>query len=227
MSEFTVSRDFHSDRRSPVRWITSHLRRQKWLILAMMLGALGNASLAAAVPVLVGRAFDAAVAEPPNVGLIGWMALAIVVSQAVRAGLQLGRNFSSEVIGLRLERDTREELYLSLLGKSMTFHDLRPVGDTMARVTNDVRQIYRLMNPGVNLVIGSANFILLPLIVAPTYRPQLVAAPAFFLVTYVLALARYLGVLRPVADRVRRSFGDLNSRLAEAIDGIETVKGAA
>ncbi|MDX1616389.1 MAG: ABC transporter ATP-binding protein, partial [Candidatus Promineifilaceae bacterium] len=154
-------------------------------------------------------------------------ALAIVVSQAVRAGLQLGRNFSSEVIGLRLERDTREELYLSLLGKSMTFHDLRPVGDTMARVTNDVRQIYRLMNPGVNLVIGSANFILLPLIVAPTDQPQLILAPAFFLITYVLALARYLGVLRPVADRVRRSFGEMNSRLAEAIDGIETVKGAA
>ena len=42
-----------------------------------------------------------------------------------------GRNFSSEVLGQRLERDMRAELYASLLGKSMTFHSLRPVGEIM------------------------------------------------------------------------------------------------
>jgi ATP-binding cassette subfamily B protein len=57
-----------------------------------------------------------------------------------RSVLQLGRNFASSVVGERVERDTRQELYLSLLGKSMTFHDLQPVGDTMARATNDVRE---------------------------------------------------------------------------------------
>lgn len=193
----------------------------------MFLGAFGNAALAAAVPVFIGRAFNAGLAEPPQVATIGWMALAIVVSQSVRAVLQLGRNFSSEVIGQRLERDTREELYISLLGKSMTFHDMQSVGDTMARATNDVREVNRMLNPGINLVVGSAYFILVPLFVAPTIDPQLILAPAFFLLTYVLALVRYLRVLSPIADRVRRAFGVMNSRLAEAIDGIETVKGAA
>ena len=55
--------------------------------------------------------------------------------------LQLGRNFGAELVGQRLERDIRDELYVSLLGKSMTFHNLQPVGDTMARATNDVREI--------------------------------------------------------------------------------------
>jgi ATP-binding cassette subfamily B protein len=226
-SEFAITTSFQSDRRSPLRWVLSHVLRNKLFILTMFLGAFGNAALAALVPVYIGRAFDAAVATPANVAGIGWAALGVVISQSVRAFLQLGRNFSSEIIGQRLERDTRDELYLSLLGKSMAFHDLRPVGDTMARATNDVREVNLMLNPGINLVIGSGNFLLMPLIVAPTYHPQLILAPLFFLIAYAWAVARYLRVLTAVADRVRRAFGRMNSRLAEAIDGIETVKGAA
>ena len=57
------------------------------------------------------------------------------MGSCVGGGLQLVRNASAETIGQRLERDARGELYGSLLGKSMTFHNLRPVGDTMARAT--------------------------------------------------------------------------------------------
>ncbi len=193
----------------------------------MLIGAFGNAALAAVVPVLIGRAFDAALETPPDLPLIGWLALGVIGSQSVRAVLQLGRNFSSAVMGERLERDMREELYVSLLGKSTAFHDSQPVGDTMARATNDVHEVNLMMNPGVNLVAGSANFMIMPLLVAPSYHPQLAAAPLFFIVTYILAVMRYLKVLQGVADQVRQAFGNMNSRLAEAIDGIELVKSTA
>jgi ATP-binding cassette, subfamily B, bacterial len=226
MTEFSATIGFTTDRSSTVRWLLSHVRRQTLLIILMFIGAFGNAALAAAVPVLLGIAFNA-LQESRDMDTIAWAALAIVVTQIVRAILQLGRNFSSEVIGQRLERDTREELYTSLLGKSMTFHDSQPVGDIMARATNDVREVNRMLNPGINLVVGSANFLIMPILLAPRYHVSLIVAPAFFLVTYALSLVRYLRVLDPITDRARLTFGDLNSRLAEAIDGIETVKGAA
>lgn len=227
MSEFDVNTTLPSDQSTTVRWVLSHLFRHKLLIVSMLIGAFGNAALAAVVPVLIGLAFDAALAAPADVRFIGLAAVGIIVSQTVRAGLQLGRNFSSAVIGERLERDMREELYVSLLGKSTTFHDLQPVGDTMARATNDVHEVNLMLNPGINLVVGSANFMLMPVLLAPRYDWQLLAAPLFFVITYIAALVRYLNVLNPVADRVRLAFGDLNSRLAEAIDGIEMVKGTA
>jgi ATP-binding cassette, subfamily B, bacterial len=206
--------------------MVSHLRRHAWLLFLMVAGAFGNAALAAVSPVLVGVAFNAVLESPANVRLVSLAALGIIVSQSVRAVLQLGRNFASAVVGERMERDMRQELYVSLLGKSMTFHDLQPVGDTMARATNDVHEMNLLMYPGINLVVGSANFMIMPLLFAPRYDWALLLAPTFFVVTYVLALARYMGSLDPVTERVRRAFGALNSRLAEAIDGIEMVKGA-
>ncbi|MBN1148603.1 MAG: ABC transporter ATP-binding protein, partial [Anaerolineales bacterium] len=101
------------------------------------------------------------------------------------------------------------------------------VGDTMARATNDVREVNFLFSPGVNLVIGSAIFMIMPLIVAPRYHPALILTPLLFIVGYSLALWQYLHELQPITGDVREAFGRLNSRLAEAIDGIETVKGMA
>jgi ATP-binding cassette, subfamily B, bacterial len=227
LSEFNVNKDTVSDQSTTFRWVFSHLRRHKLLLSAMFLGALGNAALAALVPVFIGIAFDAIQTSRENMYIVGWAAIGIIVSQSTRAILQLGRNFSSAVVGERLERDMREELYISLLGKSTTFHDMQPVGDTMARATNDVHELNLMMNPGINLVVGSANFMIMPVLFAPRYDWYLLFAPIFFVVTYIVALYFYLKELQPVTDWVRRSFGYLNSRLAEAIDGIEMVKGSA
>lgn len=226
-AEFTLPDHFQSDRRSPQRWIAAHTLRHWSLGITLLIGAFGNAALAAAIPILVGQAFNAVQVTPADTRTLLRAALWIAFTQVIRAVLQLGRNFSAELIGQRLERDIRDEIYVSLLGKSMTFHSLQPVGDTMARATNDVREINLMFNPGFNLVIGSAYFLLMPLLIAPTYHPSLVLVPLLFLIGYALSLWQYLNELKPVTEDVRRSFGDLNARLAEAIDGIETVKGMA
>lgn len=226
-SEFTLPHKKTSDQRSPLRWILSHALRHWYLMVSMLVGALGNAGLAALVPVYIGRAFNAIDQPVPDTAALLPIAFIIGGTQILRGVLQFGRNFSAELIGQRMERDTREELYVSLLGKSMTFHSLQPVGDTMARATNDVREINFLFSPGLNLVIGSATFMVMPLLIAPRYHPSLVIVPTIFIISYFLALWQYLHELNPITSAVRKSFGQLNTRLAEAIDGIETVKGMA
>jgi ATP-binding cassette subfamily B protein len=227
LSEFTLTERSHPDQRSPARWVTWHALKNWPLLILLLVGAAGNAALAAAVPVLIGIAFNAVLASPPDTGALLRIALLIVATQVLRGVLQLGRNFSAELIGQRVERDIRAELYTSLLGKSMTFHSLQPVGDTMARATNDVREVNFLFSPGLNLVVGSAIFLIMPILVAPRYNPALVLTPLLFLVAYFLALWQYLHELAPITSDVRETFGCMNERLAEAIDGIETVKGMA
>jgi ATP-binding cassette subfamily B protein len=226
-SEFTLPQRYPNDLRGPVRWLYSHTRRYWHLVFVMLVGAIGNAGLAAVVPILIGQAFNAINSPNFKVEVLAGIALAIAGTQILRGLLQFGRNFGAELIGQRMERDIRDELYVSLLGKSMTFHSLQPVGDTMARATNDVREINYLYSPGLNLVIGSAIFLIMPLIIAPRYDPSLILVPALFILGYFLSLWQYLHELSPITSEVRQSFGQMNTRLAEAIDGIETVKGMA
>ncbi|MBP6178823.1 MAG: ABC transporter ATP-binding protein [Anaerolineales bacterium] len=226
-AEFTLHRKNKFDRSTPARWILSHARPY-WLIVVMIfIGAIGNAVLAVVVPVLTGDAFNAMLETNPDTSVLLPLAITIGVSQIIRGVLQLGRNFGAELMAQKMERDIRDELYLSLLGKSMTFHSLQPVGDTMARSTNDVREVNYMFSPGVNLVVGSFMFILMPIFFAPRYHISLIATPLIFTVIYFLALARYLKQLSPITDDVRRSFGKMNTHLSESLDGVEIMKGAA
>ena len=211
-AEYIAPQRFTSDRRDPVRWVVSHGLRYWYLGVIMLIGAIGNAALAAVVPVLIGQAFNAILATPPQTSLLLRFALIIAGSQVLRGVLQFGRNFGAELIGQRVERDIRHELYTSLLGKSMTFHSLQSVGDTMARATNDVREVNFLFSPGVNLVVGSGVFMVMPLVLAPSYHPALVVTPLLFIICYFLALWQYLTELKPITSDVRQSFGQMNSR---------------
>jgi len=193
----------------------------------IFIGAIGNAVLAVVVPVLTGDAFNAMLAPKPDTSVLLPLALTIGISQVIRGVLQLGRNFGAELMAQKMERDIRDELYLSLLGKSMTFHNLQPVGDTMARSTNDVREVNYMFSPGVNLVVGSFMFILMPLFFGPRYHPSLVLTPLLFTIFYFIALVRYLKTLSPITDDVRATFGQMNTHLSESLDGVEIMKGAA
>lgn len=226
-SEFAVTHTWTSDTSTPLKWITTHVTRHKFIIFIIFLGAFGNAAGAAFIPYFTGVAFDAIVKPVPDTTILFWSCFWLVISQTVRGILQLGRNFGSELLGQRLERDAREELYGSLLGKSMRFHDQHPTGDLMARATNDVHELALMFSPGINLVIGSGNFLIMPLLFSPGIHPQLILTPLVFFFAYILSVRHYLQQLNPVTAEVRKSFGTMNATLAQSIEGIETVKGMA
>lgn len=227
VSEFSFDSQYETNQSSSFIWIMSHAIRQwPWILMALV-GALLNAGLASVVPIYIGQAFNEIIKSDASLAIIGRFALIIGVSQLIRGVMHFGRNFGFEITAQNIEKFVRQELYVNLLGKSMTFHNLQSIGDLMARATNDVREINYMFSPGFNLVVGSLNFLLIPLIVGPSYHIALVATPATFIVLYILALWHYLVILNPITRDVRKTFGDLNSRLAEAIDGVEVVKGSA
>lgn len=131
------------------------------------------------------------------------------------------------MLAQRLERDAREELYISLLGKSQTFHNRQEVGDVMARATNDVQQLNLMINPGASLITESTITTIIPLIGIGLLRFELLLVPMAFLVIFVIALRQYNRELTPITGALRMQFGVMNSGLAEAISGIEIVKAYA
>ena len=226
-AEFTLPLKYQSDRRSPARWILSHTLHQWPIVLAATLGAFGNAAFMAVTQVSVGDAFNIVSAARPDLQALLRVALLIAGVNVARGLLQFVRNFGFELIAQRVEKNVRQEIYTNLLGKSMTFHNLQPVGDTMSRATYDVREINYLFSPGLNMVVGSLNFLIWPLILAPTYHPTLIITPIVFTILFFILLRYHLRSLAPVTEEVRESFGQLSTRLSESLDGIETVKGSA
>jgi ATP-binding cassette, subfamily B, bacterial len=224
--EFSVASEHMYDRSSPVRWIISHLLRYPPLLASFLLAATLTNVLFSAVPRLTGLAFDEVLQPEPSPSRLLSIALSILGLVLVRGLLDMTNSWSVETLGQRMERDAREELYLSLLGKSQTFHNRQRVGDIMARSTNDVRQLNPMMNPGVSLITESMIGLIAPLVFIAFLRVELLVAPVLFVVAYAFALRRYVRQLNPVAGEQRWRFGEMNAGLTETITGIEVVKSA-
>ncbi len=224
--EFTVAGEYTYDRRSPLRWVWSHVMRYPLLPVTFVATVIGMAATQSWSAVLVGNAFDAVVSGT-TLERLTQLALIILGVRLAYGLLDIANSFSMQLLSQLTERNTREELYVSLLGKSLTFHNRQRTGDIMARATNDVQQITSMLNPGASLIIESLVSLAVPLIAIATIQLQLLLVPVLFLISFAWALRRYNDQLAPVAGALRRQFGVMNAGLAEAVSGIEVVKGYA
>lgn len=227
LKEFRLENEYVYNRTSPVRWIISHVLRYPVLPLLVLGTAVLNNFGYSYIQVFIGRGFDVIVQPQWENAALATIAVGVFFSACIQGLLGLGRNYSNEFIAQRVERNAREELYVSLLGKSQTFHGRQRIGDVMARATNDVRALNTMFSPGLMLITDSFMGIVVPIILIAVLKWQLLLVPFCFLILFAITIRDYSRRLAPVSENMRQQFGKMNADLAEAVSGIEVVKSNA
>src|SRR2546425_1015920 len=223
--EFTIVNEYQYNLTSPVRWIVSHVLRYKRYIASFVLASIVTNTLYACVPILTGTAFNAVLQGAAS----QLVTIAVLILGVVLVGgvVDLTARLSSEIMGKRLATDARDELYLSLLGKSQTFHNRQRVGDFMARAANDMTQLSSMVAPGFDIIFDSFTSLVITIIFIGFISPQLLLSPLLFTAVFLISLRSYSRRLNPVSDKMREQFGELNAGLTESVAGIEVVKATA
>ncbi len=227
MSEFNVSNAFKSNRDTPIKWIISHAMRHRIFIVMVIAFQLTGTLSSSLIPGVIGELYGLIVNNELNVQILTEKSILILIYGLVLGIMVLFRNFAIEFIGQRIERDTRDELYASLMGKSLTFHDNQKIGDLMSRAATDVRQLNFMINPGVNLVFASIVSAIFPLIFIGMLNIKLLLVPMIFMISFLIVLKWYNNQLTPPSMASRMAVSKINARLNEVITGIHVVRGTA
>lgn len=227
LSEFTIANQFKTNRENHVKWIISHAMRHKLFIILVIVFQLVQSYSASIIPSIIGYLFGLLNDNELTVDILTKKSIQILIYGLLIGTMLLLRNFSIEFVGQRIERDTRDELYASLMGKSLTFHDGQKIGDLMARAATDVRQLNFMMNPGVNLVFASIVSAIFPLIFIGLINYKLLLVPIIFLLSFLVVLRWYNNQLAPPSMSSRMAVSKINSRLNEVITGIHVVRGTS
>ena len=223
--EFTVAGEYQFNRASPVRWVASHLARYRHFIITYVALVLILNAIVSLMPVLTGQAFNAVLqGDRGQLVRLSLILLGIVIFTGC---FDLGARLFAEVVGKRVARDARAELYANLLGKSQTFHNRQRVGDIMARAANDMTQLSSMIVPAFDLIFDSFTSLAINLIFIGLLNWQLLLTPVLFTAAFLIALRYYSRKLNPVSDSMREQFGELNAGLNETVSGIEVVKATA
>ncbi|TXT59179.1 MAG: putative multidrug export ATP-binding/permease protein [Promethearchaeota archaeon] len=228
--EFSPGQDpFESSREKGTwRWIISHLfyKRNKYIIFIVFFTTIFSSILSSASRVVIGDAVSEFLGNNFS-NFIFYIFLTLLLGLGAPL-VRLVNFMLREIIAQRMERDTREEFFINLLGKSQSFHDRQEIGDLMARATDDVRNLNFLVSPALSLILESFTSLVIPtLFVFLFYPNQLAITPIVFSIIFLILIRDYNIRISPVSRDLRRNYGKMNSTLNETLSGIEVVKASA
>lgn len=145
------------------------------------------------------------------------------VLTVIRALLQFIQAYSFAVGAERTLESLRDRLIRHVYFLGMKFFDETPVGEIVSRVTNDTKTLYNFWNLILNLVVALTGLIA-AFIAMMAVSPVLAWTTLGLLAVIIILVYCYQRLSVPVYQRVRTSLSRLNTRLNDALTGIEVIQ---
>jgi ATP-binding cassette subfamily B multidrug efflux pump len=150
----------------------------------------------------------------------GLFALVLAVTFAV----QYGETLLTTLLGQRVMRDMRREIFAHLQRLPISFFDRNPVGRLITRVTSDVEALNELFTAGVVAGLGDL-FTLVVISVMMWIVDWRLALASFAVIPFVvLVSALFRKSVRRWYREIRAKLARINSFLQERITGIRVVQ---
>jgi ATP-binding cassette subfamily B protein len=150
--------------------------------------------------------------------------IALLILAVVRAVLNYIIDYWGHIVGTRMERDMRRDLFGHLQTLSFDYFDNIKTGHLMSRIVNDLREISELAHHGpedlfISLVMLIGSFIILTTI---EWRLTLIIYSFLPLLIWYATLKRKK--MTAAFRSVRKRIANVNAQLENSISGIRVAK---
>ena len=206
-----------------VRRLFRYVRPYRTLVLGALVLIAIESGMQLAGPMLTRWMIDTAL-PARNATLVTQVALLFAASLLVQFGAAYGETVMTNLLGQRVMRDLRNELFAHLQRLPIPFFDRTPVGRLVTRVTSDVEALNELFTSGVVAGIGDL-FTLLAISVVMLAVDWKLAMAAFVVIPLVFIASRiFQGRVRTVYREIRLRLARVNAFLQERLSGIRVVQ---
>ena len=136
-------------------------------------------------------------------------------------------SYQGHMMGARMERNMRDELFAHIQRQSFTFFDRNKTGQLMSRITHDLFNMGELFHHGPeDIIISLLNFVGASIILL-TVNAQLAVLVFLFLPVMMLHAVYFNHHMRNAMRRSKERIGDINAQLEDTLAGIRVVQSFA
>jgi ATP-binding cassette subfamily B multidrug efflux pump len=211
------------DAKGTVRRLWGYLRRQRWLLAAVIVLVLVNTGLGLLGPYLFGRAIDRYILahDLPGLGRLVLLLIAVYGAQSLAQWLQISVMIR---VSQATVRDLRRDLFAALQTLPLRFFDESSHGELMSRLTNDIENVNGVLNNSVPAFLSAlftlpAVIVVMLLVNLPLAVVSLLVVPAMALVTRTIT-----GHTRAGFRDQQANLGILNGLIEETITGGKAIR---
>lgn len=209
--------------------LVSYYKPYKGLFFSDLFFAIMGAGITLVIPLIVRYITNTVVNRPVQeaTSLIIRLGIFMVVLVLVEAFCNFYIAYYGHIMGARIERDMRNEIFGHYQKLSFAFYDNQKVGHLLSRITSDLFDISELLHHGpedlvISVIKFAGAFIILLMI-----NPRL-AATAFLFVPFLIIYAVIYNRKMKSAFRENRArIADINTQIEDSLSGIRVVKSFA
>jgi ATP-binding cassette subfamily B protein len=194
----------------------------RWIVFGVS-AAIGWTVAKITIPLLALKAVEEGI-DPYNGPVLLRWSLAILAVTLVVGLFTFCRRYSAFAISLRAEAELRRRLFDHLQRLHFGYHDRAEIGELMARVSTDAKQVQMLL---VFIPVAGANVVMVVgvAVVLFVLNVKLAIAALAALPLLALAATRFSRKLGPVAMGLQERLGDVSHVVEESVSGVRILKG--
>ncbi|GFG42390.1 ABC transporter ATP-binding protein [Streptococcus canis] len=202
--------------------LLSYLKPYKWLTLFALMLLLLATVVRSLIPLIASRFIDnylTAFNQPAFLLLLGYYGMYLVQSMVQYLG-----NFFFARVSYSIVRDIRHDAFAKMENLGMSYFDTTPAGSIVSRITNDTEAISDMFSGILSSFISAIFIFSVTLYTMLVLDITLTTLVVIFLPFIVILVNLYRKQSMQVIDKTRSLLSDINSKLAESIEGIRIIQ---
>ncbi|VEF06129.1 ABC transporter ATP-binding protein [Streptococcus dysgalactiae] len=202
--------------------LLSYLKPYKWLTLFALALLLLTTVIKSIIPLIASRFIDhylTALNQPAFLLLLGYYGMYLIQSVVQ----YLGNLFFARV-SYSIVRDIRRDAFAKMQALGMAYFDKTPAGSIVSRITNDTEAISDMFSGILSSFISAIFIFSVTLYTMLLLDVTLTSLVVIFLPFIVILVNLYRKKSVQVIDKTRSLLSDINSKLAESIEGIRIIQ---
>src|SRR6201995_4548161 len=206
-----------------MRRLSVYARPYGWLIASALVCLMVDGLMQIVGPLMTQRVIDIAL-PAHDLELVWRSATLFAVSLVVAFGCQYAQTVLTGLLGQRVMRDLRRDIFAHVQRLPVVFFDRNPVGRLVTRVTSDVESLNELFTSGVVAGLGDL-FTLLAISVMMIVTDWRLAIAAFIVIPFVVWVSQaFQKKVRTSYREIRTRLARINAYLQERITGMRIVQ---
>ncbi|MHA1992836.1 MAG: ABC transporter transmembrane domain-containing protein, partial [Candidatus Hodarchaeales archaeon] len=205
------------------KWLFKHLYKQLHLVVLVLIGIFFVSLTLTLIPIIIGNIITNVFLVRDLANLLIMLAIGLTVS-VLYAVSDYGVMMIGHFLGLKVEKNMRQEFFDTIQLKPLSYHDNVRTGDLLALATNDVRVINTMLAHGSFFIYPFMQiFITIYLLIEfLDYRLAIICIP--FIFSYMYFVFNYRKRLSPYVTNQLMGYSNLAVAISDSISGASVVK---
>lgn len=202
--------------------LLSYLKNYKWLTFLALAFLLTTTVLQTVIPLVASRFIDDYLGNMTQTAV--FILTAYYVLYLLRAAFSYLGNLLFARVSYSIVRDIRRDAFANMERLGMSYFDKTPAGSIVSRLTNDTESISEMFSGILSSFISAIFVFTVTLYTMLILDVKLTGLVAIFLPFIFILVNLYRKKSTAVIEKTRSLLSDINSKLAESIEGIRIIQ---